>query len=178
MITVKAFSLPSWNVPQLIMTLKIGNAIEITTNGKGNAPHSSILAWRIPRKEEPGRLQSRWSQESDTTLWLNHHPIESSLSWWLRLQRLCLLMQEIQVPSLDQKDPLEKGMTFHSSILAWRIPWTEEPGGLQSMGSQRVRHDWLMHTTAKKNTICLYWAFHIQHFALSAMLSTLNTLFH
>ena len=49
-------------------------------------------------------------------------------------------MQETQVQSLDQEDPLEKGMGTHSSILAWRIPWTEEPGGLQSMGSQRVRH--------------------------------------
>ena len=50
--------------------------------------------------------------------------------------------QETQVQSLDGKDPLEKGMATHSSILVWRIPWTEEPGGLQSMGSQRVRHDW------------------------------------
>ena len=41
----------------------------------------------------------------------------------------------------DQEDPLEKGMVTHSSILAWRIPWTEESGGLQSMGSQRVGHD-------------------------------------
>ena len=45
------------------------------------------------------------------------------------------------VQSLDWEDPLEEGMATHSSILAWRIPWTEEPGGLQSMGSQRVRHD-------------------------------------
>ena len=44
------------------------------------------------------------------------------------------------VQSLDQEVPLEEGMVTHSSILAWRIPWTEEPGGLQSMGSQRVRH--------------------------------------
>ena len=42
---------------------------------------------------------------------------------------------------LGQEDPLEKGMATHSSILAWRIPWTEEPGGLQSMESQRVGHD-------------------------------------
>ena len=42
---------------------------------------------------------------------------------------------------LGWEDPLEKGMATHSSILAWRIPWTEEPGGLQSLGSQRVRHD-------------------------------------
>ena len=43
--------------------------------------------------------------------------------------------------SLGQEDPLEEGMATYSSILAWRIPWTEEPGGLQSRGSQRVRHD-------------------------------------
>ena len=50
-------------------------------------------------------------------------------------------VQEIQVQSLGQEDPLEKEMETHSSILAWEIPWTEEPGGLQSMGSQRVGHD-------------------------------------
>ena len=49
--------------------------------------------------------------------------------------------QETWVQSLGREDPLEKGMATHSSILAWRIPWTEEPGGLQSMGSLRVRHD-------------------------------------
>ena len=47
----------------------------------------------------------------------------------------------MQVPSLGWEDPPEKGMATHSSILAWRIPWTEERGGLQSMESQRVRHD-------------------------------------
>ena len=47
-------------------------------------------------------------------------------------------MQETQVLSLSQEDPLEKGMATHSSILAWRIPWTEEPGELQSMGSQEL----------------------------------------
>ena len=50
-------------------------------------------------------------------------------------------MQETGVQSLGQEDPLENGMATHSSILAWRIPPTEEPGGLQSMGLQRVRHD-------------------------------------
>ena len=50
-------------------------------------------------------------------------------------------MQETVVQSLGWKDSLEKGMATHSSILAWRIPWTEEPGGLQSMGVQRVRYD-------------------------------------
>ena len=50
-------------------------------------------------------------------------------------------VQETWVQSLGREDPVEKEMATHSSILAWRIPWTEEPGGLQSMGSQRVRHD-------------------------------------
>ena len=49
-------------------------------------------------------------------------------------------MQDTQFDSLCQEDPPENGMATHSSILAWRIPWADEPGGLQSMGSQRVRH--------------------------------------
>ena len=51
-------------------------------------------------------------------------------------------MRETQVQSLGWEDPLEKKMAIHSSTLAWKIPWTEEPGRLQSMGSQRVRHNW------------------------------------
>ena len=50
-------------------------------------------------------------------------------------------MQEAWIRSFGQEDPLKKGTATHSSILAWRIPWTEEPGGLQSMGSQRVGHN-------------------------------------
>ena len=49
--------------------------------------------------------------------------------------------QETRVQFLGEEGPLEEGVATHSSILAWRIPWTEEPGGLQSMGSQRVGHD-------------------------------------
>ena len=51
------------------------------------------------------------------------------------------LMQKAQVQSLGLEDPLERGMETHSSVLAWRIPWTEEPGELSSMGLQRVGHD-------------------------------------
>ena len=49
--------------------------------------------------------------------------------------------QDLRVRVLGRKDPLEEGMATRSSVLAWRIPWTEEPGGLQSMGSHRVRHN-------------------------------------
>ena len=66
--------------------------------------------------------------------------------------------QEIWVQSLSQENPLEKGMATHSSILAWRIPWTEEPGGLQSIGSQRVRHDWVTEHAGMhlEKDICLF----------------------
>ena len=65
-------------------------------------------------------------------------------------------MQETQktwIPSLVREDPLEKGMATHSSILTWRIPWMEEPGGLQSIGSQRVRTEHApMQTSARIHT--------------------------
>ena len=77
------------------------------------APHSSTLAWKIPRTEEPGRLQSMGLQSrtrlSDFTFTFFH--------------------------------ALEKEMATHSSVLAWRIPRTGEPGGLSSTGPHRVRHD-------------------------------------
>ena len=63
------------------------------------------------------------------------------LPWWLRLVENLPAMWQTLVQSLGQEDPLENGMATQSSILAWRIPWTEEPGGLQVMGSQRVGHD-------------------------------------
>ena len=67
----------------------------------------------------------------------NHPP---SLLCWASL--VALIIEETQFRSLDWEDPLEKELETHSRILAWRIPWTEEPGGLQSMGSQRVGHNW------------------------------------
>ena len=64
-------------------------------------------------------------------------------------------MQETQVRSLDWKDPLEEEMATHPTLLTWRIPWTEEPGGLESVGLQRVGHNWSylanMHKTLKPN---------------------------
>ena len=62
-------------------------------------------------------------------------PIDSTV------KTLPVMLQETWVQFLIWEDPLEKDMETHSCILAWRIPWTEEPGGLQSMGSQGVRHD-------------------------------------
>ena len=80
----------------------------------------------------------------------NRKPRDKSTHLWtpwasLVAQRLKHLpgMQEIWVRSLGWEDPLEKEMAIHSSILAWRIPWTEKPSKLQSTGSQRVRHNWV-----------------------------------
>jgi len=77
------------------------------------------------------------------------------LVWWASLVAQMIkslpAMQEIWVRSLGQEDPLEKGMTIHSSSFAWRIPWTEEPGGLQTMRSKRVGHNWVT------NTLLLVW---------------------
>ena len=64
--------------------------------------------------------------------------LTSGLPWWLRHLPA---MRETWVRSLGQEDPLEKEMATHSSTLAWKIPWTEEPGMLQSVGLQRVGHD-------------------------------------
>ena len=86
-----------------------------------------------------------------------------------RLKRLPA-MWETWVRSLGREDPLEKEMATHSSILAWRIPWTEEPGGLQSMGSQRVGHDWA--TSLSLSTVST----HGSHYQVSSLTSIILTI--
>ena len=82
-------------------------------------------------------------------------------------QRLkCLpAMRETWIQSLGLEDPLEKEMATHSSTLAWRIPWTEEPGGLQSTGSQSVGHDWVTSLSLSYVSIyvykCVYMYFYV-----------------
>ena len=105
------------------------------------ATHSSIIAWRIPWTEEPGWLQSMGVARVGhdlATLLLLVHPCASLVA---QMVKNLPTMWESQVQSLGWEDPLEKGMATHSVILAWRIPWTEELGRLQSMGLQRVEHD-------------------------------------
>ena len=108
--------------------------------------------WRTGR---PGMLQSMGSQRVNVTEWLNNNnPSDLCLSVVV-LERIFLSnhfkslfhthqfssVQSLRVQSLSQEDPLEKAMATHSSTLAWKIPWMEEPGGEQSTGLQRVRHD-------------------------------------
>ena len=80
-------------------------------------------------------------------------------------------MQETQVWSLGWEDPLEKEMATHSSILAWKIPWTEEPGGLQSKGLQRVKHDWVTGHQQQQ-------AFNIRHSAQAHQYTNAHTQIH
>ena len=132
---------------------------------KGMATHSSILIWRIPWIEEPGRLQSMGSQRVRHD-WVTNTFTFHKLTQWSELKRektsivyesvtfqvaqhggvvkdsTCQCgRKETWVWSLGQEDSLEKEIATHSSILAWEIPWTEEQGRLQAMVSQRAGHD-------------------------------------
>ena len=90
-------------------------------------------------------LAFRWGSEMAEKQMGSGHQENLSLVASLVVQKVKNppAVQETRVWSLNWEDPLEKGMATHSSILARRIPWTEEPGGLQSMGKHRVRHDWM-----------------------------------
>ena len=101
------------------------------------ATHSSVLAWRIPGTGEPGGLPSMgshrvghdWSNLAAAAAVVKNSPSNEEDMWgWVQF--------------LVWEDPLQESMATHFSILAWRTPWTEEPGGLQSVGWQRVGHGW------------------------------------
>ena len=94
-----------------------------------------------------GKVWKPWSYAQNVHLWTSvlfilFLGMASQVAQGLRIYLSMQEMQETQLWSLGQEDPLEEGMATHPSILAWRSPWTEEPGGIQSMGSKRVRHDW------------------------------------
>ena len=104
---------------------------------------SGVTRWLSPRV----RCQRAGEPGTVSTFGQNSLVVSTMLPWpqWASLVthkvKNLLAVQETEVRSIGREDPLEKGMATHSSVLAWRIPWTEEPGELQAMGSQRVRHD-------------------------------------
>ena len=106
------------------------------------ATHSNILAWRIPWTEEPGRLQfhgvARVGHDLAAKLLLTTDTRDSLLA---QSVKNLPAMQETWVQFLGQEETLKKEMATHSNILAWEIPWTEEPDGQQSIESQRVGRD-------------------------------------
>ena len=98
--------------------------------------HCLLCLWGLHHPNTKTRQKYHTQKE-------NYQPLSLGLSL-AQMVRNLPVERETWVWSLCQEDSLEKGMVTHFSILAWRIPWTEEPGGLQSMGSQRVRHDWVI----------------------------------
>ena len=93
---------------------------------------------------------------------------ESKASLVTQLVKNLPAMQETWIQFLGGENPLEKGMAIHSSILAWEIPWIEEPGGLQSMGLQRVRHDWMsnIHTHIPRYSLYIRIYFYHEQYCL------------
>ena len=96
--------------------------------------------WKIPQLWLYRALSAKWCLFFNTLSRFETTLVAQTVKY-------LVAMRETQVQSLGQEDPLEKGMATHSSILAWRIPWTEEHGRLQSLRSQRVRHDWATNTS-------------------------------
>ena len=109
--------------------------------------HFIVLAFRFP----PWRCCKIWTKSSA-------NPTLAPLV--VQMVKNLPAMQETRGWSLGWENPLEKEMATHSSILAQRIPWTEEPGGLWSMGSQRVRQNWARTHTRTTNSVCWWWFSH------------------
>ena len=126
-------------------------------DGTGYPLHYSWASLVAELVKNPSAVWESWVQslgwEDPLEKGMVNH--SSILDWSSIIQKASLVaqtiknlpaMQENQVRSLAWKNPLEKEMATHSNILAWKIPWSEESGGLQSMGSQRIRHYWATNT--------------------------------
>ena len=104
--------------------------------------HKKECIWVSSNKmDEPKAYYTEWSKSEE-----NRYHILMHIFWMAQMVKKLPTVWETWVWSLGREDPLEKGMATHSSILAWKIPWTEEPGELQSMGLQRIGHDWVTNT--------------------------------
>ena len=132
--------------------------ITINNRGKSTNTYNSVVEFKkIYAKES-----ARYKRSSD----FKNEPLSTFHTLVMFTQRINANLRMMKLPgckvvknllanagSLGQEDPLEKKMVTHSSILAWKIPGTEEPGGLQSMGSKRVGHSWATNT---QHTQCIY----------------------
>ena len=149
------FSGNNWILKNQVKFSYVINAIEIMSSEYlilGFPDGSWRRKWQptpvlLPGESHGGRSligYSPWGcKESDTTEWLHTHTHTHTHTQVVQMVKKPPAMQETWVRSLGWEDLLEKEMATHSSILAWRTPWTEEPDGLQSMGLQRVGHDWV-----------------------------------
>ena len=143
-----------WNIVLVVMIVNIVSAALLPTRCLGNRPF--WLLQDLGNKDEIHKEVKEWTENARMTSFLRvtrthsggfKQKQNSSCLWsWASLVAQLVKnlpeTQETQVRSLSWEDPLEKEMATHSSILAWETSWTEKPGRLQSMGSQRVGHDW------------------------------------
>ena len=105
---------------------------------------SCIESYKTTLFQRPELFGGRGSQDHTLLMWVPHHvPGKELCVSHSLLFFVSKLPKQRDIRRVGQKDPLEKGMATHSDILAWRIPQTEEPGSLQSMESQRVKHNWV-----------------------------------
>ena len=158
LITILSYGLPWWLSGKGSSYNAGGQELQIRLLGwedlleEGMVTHSNILAWRIPWTEEPGRLQSigwhtvghNFSEGNGTPLQYSclENPMDRG-AWWATVHRVAKSRTRLSSFTFTfHFHALEKEMAAHSSILAWRIPGTGEPGGLPSMGSHRVGYDW------------------------------------
>ena len=129
-----------FNLPVSVLSLAQSNFISPQTPG-GSSDKESICQFRRHKRH---RFQGQIS---------TFQLIKLSAMAWIKIYQLRLKKKkkkrETQVWSLGWENPLEEGMATYSRILAWRIPWTEEPGGLQCIGSRRVRHNWAQYSIVK-----------------------------
>ena len=123
----------TWTARMSILLLSCCNIVSLVTEGRCSQVH--YVRGPQPLGHGPVPVCGLLGTGPYSKSWV-------MFSWWLRGQKHLPGMLETWVRSLGREDPLEKEMATHSSTLAWRIPWREEPGRLQSMGSQRVGHDW------------------------------------
>ena len=147
-----------------------------------SCPHAKLIHWGLISSKSNSLkyqcLKSHWNAKSHQFKSPKCHHLNYLIQIWVRTSLVAQIvkhlstMQETWVQSLGWEDPLEKEMAIHSSTIAWKIPWTEEPGSLQSMGLQRVGHNWATSLTYLRLYLSILghtWSFSVMNLWNSQM---------
>ena len=138
--------------------------------GRKTYCHPTVMpcSWNVCPPTDSTSVEREWAENLSLNSGSPWRWFGSPTSLVAQMVKRLSTMWETWVQSLGQEDPLEKEMAIHSSTIAWRIPWTEEPGRLQSMGLQRVRHDW---ATSLHLHPVIQWATFTDYFLCSEITS-------